>query len=466
MMKLKIILTCATAGVMLSACTQGATGPPSISAVNPLTNSKLQMAVGTANVAGLASGFNVVSTMRQPNGLSAVLVDTPTLTGPFTLPAAQGAVNGIDPYSTSCAFILPPGPPPPPGCRSNLVHPLGGPSAQEVAVGGTLSGTSQFLLAGTPVCDSNAPCNGIPPNTTTFGQSGGVFGMGLAPYNNTNLGVAYSYVPYIEPMFDTTGGGGTNTYTPWGGPPAFDPNHDNMGTRDGLFNLGAPILGVGEGITMFEHVTPATGTYTLSVEIPTSPTTSGTITATASLSSTTLLPTITAPTILLDGLGGGTFSGTLPAPITEGYVEIVDLGNGGNTCQGPIGTESGLPVYYTIHVSGSGPYSAVLPPMDGPNISGNGQQLQPSPSICTALQNGGTGDTFQVLAFGFDYPIYAASYPNSLGNQAPTLLSGPQADITMSAVGTATSTVKGRPITLRGVPDQIRRHLRHPYGWR
>jgi hypothetical protein len=147
---------------LLAGCSGGGSnGIPKISSVNPISTGKLQIAVGTANLYGTVSGLNVVSTYRQAGGLSNVTVDTPTITGPFTLPAASAAGSGVDPYST-----LP-----------------GGPSAEEVAVGREITGTSQAVHIGTPACDQTTPCSepvvgggtqSVAPNTSTFGQSGGV----------------------------------------------------------------------------------------------------------------------------------------------------------------------------------------------------------------------------------------------------------------------------------------------------
>lgn len=241
------VIVVAIAGCVLTACGQGSQGPPTINQVNPGASnySKLQLAVGTANLYGTAVGLNVVSTLRQPNGDSAVLVDTPALTGPFSLPPAGAAGSGVDQYST-----LP-----------------SGPSASESSNGNNdITGTPQTVRPGTPVCDQATTCpDGTPPNTTTFGQSGGVFGLGLAPFNHTNSGTPATYVPYTEPLYDTSG----NQFTPWGGPPAFDPNHDGMGTRDGTFNLGAQLLGVAEGLTTFTGVIARPGQYNLSVVVPT-----------------------------------------------------------------------------------------------------------------------------------------------------------------------------------------------------
>ena len=418
---------------LLAGCSGGGSnGIPAIHSVNPLSTGKLQFVVGTANLYGTGSGLNVVSTYRQASGLSNVTVDTPTIHGPFTLPAKSAAGGGVDPYST-----LP-----------------GGPSAQEVSIGHEIAGTSQTVHPGTPACDSALPCselnaNGgtvtITPNTTTFGQSGGVFTNGLAPGNYTNQGVASSYVPYSEPLYDTTSG---NTFTPFGGPPAFDPNHDGLGVRDGLFNLGAGVLGIPEGISTFAGVGVAAGTYTLSVQVPTgvSGTTStfGTATSSANLASTALLGTITAPVLVLDGNGGGSFTiAAFPLGVTEEIVQIVDMGDGASvSCQGAIGASEGAgPAYYTIVAKAPGTFS--LPDAIGPNttISSGITKITPSPSICTAAQNTAAagaataGDAYTVQAIGADYPLYESLYPIN-GSQTPTLAgANGQADITISALG-------------------------------
>jgi len=423
MKRFRVFLACTAAGVMLSACTQGATGPPGITSSNPLANSKLQMAVGTANIQGAGPFLNVISTMRQPSGDSAVLADTPKLTGPFTLPAAVPCCGlPYDGYSTLYA----------------------GPSAQEVAAGGTIEGTPQSIVAGTPLCDSNVNCGNIPPNSDTFGLSGGDFGLGFAPYNSTINGTATFYEPYVEPLYDTLGG----TFLPWGGPPAFDPLGDGMGWRDGQFNICegggcglGQILGIAEGITVFENVTPALGSYNLTVTIPTSPTSSGSVSTTASLTSAAMLGTAAAPTIgAFDGSGGVALTVAFPAGVTEGYIEVIDFGptvNPNNqTCQGVTGT-SFAPVYYTIHVTAGGTFN--LPDTDGPNFVPYGQSKPTgaSPSICTVAQNtpfGAGGDQIVAYFIGMDYPLYAASYTGSKQTQTPTIAgAGGQADITISA---------------------------------
>ncbi len=470
----RYILAIAAAGVLLSGCGggggNGSKGIPPISSVNPVQTGTLEFAVGTANLFGTKTGLNVVSTYRQADGLSNVLLDTPTITGPFTLPTAaafQGSaavdsystvINAADNYITpSDAFFG--GTPPNPG----------GPSISEIA-SGAITGTSQLIPLGTPTCDQTTPCTAtnnatggtgtVAPNTTTFGQAGGVFVNGLSPGNSTTQGVAASYIPYVEPLYDNSNTATQmNTFLPWGGPPAFDPNKDNMGLRDGLSNLGAGVVGIPEGFTIFENVAANAGTYTMSLLVPTgfngSTPASATVSATAKLSSVATLPSYTAgtlPTLALDGKGGGTVTvPAMPAGVIEEYVQIVDFGaNDGApnpatyaaypTCQGVRGPQGVGPVYYTIIVKAAGTYQ--LPDTDGPNTSTSGgtSGLTPSPSICTAAQNSAAtsgsvtvGDSYTVQTMGLDYDMYGATYPITT-SASPTLTgANGQADITVSA---------------------------------
>jgi hypothetical protein len=453
---------------LLAACSPGATGAPPITTTNPgsPSYSKLQLAVGTANLYGVQVGLNVVSTLRQPNGASATGVNSPQLTGPFGLVAAAqpaaGAKALADPYTTI---------------------PNGGPSVPEVTARSLgISSTPQTVQLGTPFCDlvGAAPAgftacpSGFKPNASSFGQSGGVFAMGLAPYNVFASGQAYSYVPYAQPFYDA--GDPNAPFVPWGGPPAFDPDGNGMGTRDGLVPLGSDFfnlpyfLGVGEGIAAFAGVQPHSGSYHLAVAIGVIGNGGGqqitTITASGSLTASRVLPMVTAPLVSQDpnGDGGATFTATLPSGVSEALVQIVDFGPGGSpavspgassscsssfsscgpvvlpNCQGPKGTAF-APVYYTVLVTHSGRYT--LGTTHGPNTSQNGgrSNLKPSPSLCTAAQNKAAGetnaaDTFSVQMIGFDYPAYeaAVSLTKQTVPQVPDITGpGGQSDVTISA---------------------------------
>ncbi len=447
------------AAVALSSCSGNGLNPQKVTTVNPLQG-KLQLAVGTANVfgdlgagAGAVTGLNVVATFRQPSGAQTpgdtdALVNTPTLSGPFTLPATAGKPN---PYGSTIG---------------------GGPAPGEIG-GAKITATPQ----------QNPGSSTIP--SSTFGVNGGVTGLGIEPFNYTTTGTAgtvgtpSTFKPYIVPAYDN---GDANAFRPWGGPPAFDPNKDGKGERDGTA-LSTTILGVSEGLDVFAGVAPAVGSYTLSDNVPTSQNgTSGNVSATASLGTTALLAAATPPVATPDGTGGATFAVTLPPGVTEGYVEVTDFGlpentdgtqnascnSSGDGAPNSTGGVNSPPVYYTLFVTASG--TATLPPTDGPGTPGT-----TTPSICTPTQNttasGSTtpsvGDQFTTQLIGFDYPAYEASYPNSNGNPAPTLLGAAgQADITISSgafftqpVGTAAIRVRPFAFLKRSSVDSLR--LRH-----
>jgi hypothetical protein len=472
----------ATAG-----CGGAATGGPPLTTVNPVSPSysSLQFAVGTANLYGNPQiGLNVVSTFRQKTGQSATGVNTPGITGPFTITAApvpsyaeaSAANSGFpDPYTT--VFN-------------------GGPSVRE-ANGATIFGTPQTVAPGTPSCDGAPPfppapsgqsfvaCpSGLSPNTSTFGQSGGDFAIGLAPYNAVaSTGQAYSYQPYPQPFYSAGDATTAYQFIPWGGPPAFDPDGTGMGERDGagaingVDSFGDPyFLGVGEGVTVFDGLTPTGGTYTLNLAISTvgngGSVTTSTVTKTATLNPSIVLPTITTPVFTPDGNGGGSFTTSLPAGVTEAYVQIVDFGPGGGpndgaasnveNCQAARGTHF-APVYYTIHITSAASTTYSLPDTIGPNLatSGGASNRQPSPSICTAAQNTAAigsstnGDDIVVQMIGFDYPIYQAALglTQSSTPQNPAITGGSgQSDITIARAMEQDNGATASPVALIAHP--------------
>jgi hypothetical protein len=414
-------------------------GGISVTSVNPTSPSysSLQFAVGTANLYGDGRiGLNVVSTFRQTNGKSATGVNSPRITGPFQIlappvPSYEELNSGFpDPYTT--VFN-------------------GGPSWREQH-GGAILSTPQTVQPGTPSCDGPGPfppgrgfvvCpHGLAPNTTTFGQSGGVFAMGLQPANAVAATAqGYSYQPYPQPFFanNLVKGDPTSSYqfVPWGGPPAFDPDADGMGTRDGLIiqgtdSFGDPyFLGVGEGFTAFDGVKIRGGTYTLTVAVSTvgngGVVSTSSVVKSASLDPGLILPTLHAPVFTPNGAGGGDLTASLPPGVTEAYIQIVDYGPGGGpndgaaatpaNCQKARGT-SFAPVYYTLEVSAHARTTYHLPDTAGPNLatSGGKSNLNPSPSVCTAKQNasvvgkGTKADDIVLQMIGFNYPVYAAAH--------------------------------------------------------
>lgn len=467
MMRLVLAAVAAASLIAVAGCGGGGIAVSSVNPTSP-SYSSLQFAVGTANVYGDGHiGLNVVSTFRQSSGASATGVNTPRISGPFTVAVAavpsfaeaSGSSSGFpDPYTT----VL-----------------NGGPSAREYHHS-AIFGTPQTVAPGTPPCDGPGPfpippsgqnfvkCpHGLAPNTSTFGQSGGVFAMGLLPANvvaATQQG--YSYQPYPQPFFannpTTKAPVSAYQFVPWGGPPAFDPDADGMGTRDGLIIQGvdsfgyAYFLGVGEGITLFDGVKLRRGAYTLSVAVSTignnGAVNTSSVTKIAQLDPDLVLPTVHAPLFLPDGNGGGTLRESLPHGVTEAYLQIVDFGPGGGpndgaaaapaNCQKARGT-SFAPVYYTIQLARSALTTYRLPDTNGPNLATTGgkSNLKPSPSICTAAQNaavvgkGTRADDIVVQLIGFNYPIYAAAHgliEATTPENPPITGSSGQADITLS----------------------------------
>jgi hypothetical protein len=359
-----------------------------VTGVNPITNSSLQFAVGTANIGGLSTGMNVLVTMRQPNGQSAVLVSTPALSGPFTLPAPTAANSSGATVTTG-----------PSGNETGSLTPLpvGCPAAP--------------CIAGIPQQTPGTPVSSY-PYISTFGTSGGTFGIGFAPANYTSSGVANSTTPYRIPEYAIPAG--FSSITPWGGPPAYDPNGSGRGSRDGTF----PLVGVPLGISVFNGVTVGAGTYTLNVQIPSTGGV-GTITATSTRPAGVVLPTVAAP-IITTAAGGGTITVTaapLPAGITNAYVQI--LNSGGGTCAA--GTASGATAYYTFAVGAAGGAFTV------------NNTNAPLPGGTNTSVAACTGDAIRAWVIGFDYNHYALTYNGLVGSTYPQTPALPaSADISIS----------------------------------
>ena len=253
-------------GLALSGCSSGASGiEPPFTAVN-LNQNKVQLAVGVAtyyNASGVATGLNTVTTFRQPNGLSATLLNTPTLTGPFTVPAASSA-----------------------GTDAGTNH---------------ISGSAQALPGTTAV-------------KTTFGQIGGVFSYGFEPDNSTTSGAA-QFGKYAQPFYDTLDTGAKVTFL--GGPPAY-PNAQTPFYPSGF-------TGFAQGFSIFA-LAPVAGAYNLSVNIPSANNPGATLTApTANLSNTVgLAAFVSPPAFVSTGNGGGTVTCAAPAGVSETIVDLRD----------------------------------------------------------------------------------------------------------------------------------------------
>jgi hypothetical protein len=439
------LMTCgAIAAFALTGCgASGGANAPSPNTVSSVSSNVLQLAAGTVNFQGTSTGLNIVTTYRQSNGDSGTLVNSPTLTLPAALPAA-GPATGM--FNTQ----------------------LG-------AMGETTDACSSILFG--PAANEAATTAMVPTSQasgqtaiTTFGQSGGVYAIGIEPFNALGqgsctpaavnaTGVPAQAQPYPIPVYDAATGKDANQIPAgWGGPPAFvlggsggdspigleEPNHNcpqNI-SSGGTLNCYA---GLSMGIDAFMGVAPvASGKYTLSIAVPAN---NGTTTQTATFTlpaALTTLPTIVAPAYVPDTAGGGTFAFVMPAGATEALVEVIDYGAAtGASCNGAgtadtnptvgnaaTGTANGgEAIYYTLEATASG--TLTLPDTIGPGGT---------PSVCTAAQNvtattGATTDADQVAVqvIAVDYPLYEANPINSAGKQSPVILgAGGSSDMTIS----------------------------------
>ncbi len=273
----------------LAACsslTNGTSILPSQSQVPLASLGKLTFAVGTARLQDGTTGLNVVAYVRQKNGSTAFLVDTPSVSGPtgFTVPSNAATAGNTD------------------------------------------AGTSS--ITGTPQGGSTS---------TTFGTSGGVFGGGMGPFNATQTSSNFypgNPPPYATPFYSTSTGA-TGPVSLLIGPPAV-PQFTNI-------NFPPGFAGYLPGFTAFA-ATPVAGGYSMNVTVAAINAAGTTLTGSATLSSTTPLGAVPAPVFTKDGAGGGTVTFTAPAGATESLAFIVDTSKGVYYTVGPIagsGAQSG-----------------------------------------------------------------------------------------------------------------------------
>jgi hypothetical protein len=462
MKQLKILIAGGAIALAATGCSSTGGSPEAPSSPAPIASNVLQFAVGTANLYGTpGAGINVVATYRQPKGGfkpgdSGAAVDSPTLTLPANLAGTAGTSAGFD------------------GCSTVL----SGPATGEI---GTSSMTSTTQNPG-------ANCT---TTQTTFGQSGGVFALGIEPFNAAaqgdftppgpnNNGLPFQVAPYPVPLYaGANAAAGTNGFTPWGGPPAFKYGGSPDSVVGSTANtVPAGTAGVSEGIDVFAGVTPvAGGAYTLSVNVPAN---TGAVTQKATFTmpaALTNLGTATAPAFVPDGSGGGTFAFTMPAGATEAFLQITDFGPNppptpstpqALSCNGWASTAT--PIYYTIEATASG--TLTLPDKIGPtapsSINPNGAAQNSVTSVCTAAQNtaanGGTataGDMVQVQVIGFDYDAFGINPLNSQGNPSPAIAAAnASADITVSAAACQYDSGGGTQASCTGSLPLIRRAAR------
>jgi len=274
---LKTLLPLSIAAFLVACSSNGTSVTPGGSPTNLAQNAKLQFAVGTANVAfDGAIGLNTVATFRQPNGASATLVNTPTITGP-------------------AGFVVP--------------------------------GTAPAADAGTNHISASPQNPNVTqtPTPTTFSNTGGVFSYGFGPFNNSASEALYPGNPplYPQPFYSANGG-----MEFIGGPPAYP------FFNDGTYPAG--FQGYSQGFNAFE-ATPVAGAYTLSVNVPIANAASQTFSASATLTNTVVLPTLPTPAFTPDGAGGGTATLTVPPDprVVETLVYVADTTKGTYYTLGP-----------------------------------------------------------------------------------------------------------------------------------
>jgi hypothetical protein len=260
--------------VALPACTSGqAAVEPRFTPAN-VSTSQLQFQVGTANLQGSA-GLNTVVTFRQPNGLSALLDNTPSITLPFINTAAAAAAFND-------------------------------------------SGASQ--ITGTVQTNNGAAST----DPRTFGQGVGAFAYGFLNSNSATTGANNSaFYPAANsmPYYGAVHAPVITARAFYVGPGnAFVPNF-----KDG--SLGTAFSGYPNGFTSFA-IAPTVGTYTLSVGLPNASTPIPTFTATTTMTSITMLPAMPPPVVTSTGAGGLNVSETIPAGILETLIFIVDRNTG------------------------------------------------------------------------------------------------------------------------------------------
>ena len=157
----------AVMGALAAGCTSGQSAVEPIVSQADLNANTLQFAVGTANIFGTSTGLNTVVTFRQSNGLSATLLNTPTITGPSGF-----LVNApADATPTRTASKTTP-----------------------VTTAGADSKTNHISASAIPAAA------GLPFTGTTFDLAGGAFAYGFSPENSTSAGSA-TYTLYRSPMY-------------------------------------------------------------------------------------------------------------------------------------------------------------------------------------------------------------------------------------------------------------------------
>ena len=369
-----LVSAAVAASVSLAGCGSGNVGvEPAIGSVDPVATSKLQFAVGVATINDVAHGqvvevLNTVETLRQRDGLSAVLYSIPFITGP------QHFKGQPDPLF---------------GQQTNIISGSG----------------------------PKTPCD-----KTTLQCMGGAFGYGFAPDNTVPGRQAPSFAQYEQPV--AVGNQDLLPILPYyGGEPAF-PTFNN-----GTYPAG--FQGYSPGFVSFQPIA-VLGTYQLDVDIPTGPGTFGKKTAQAVLTTVSGLPPMQALTAFPDpsNPGGLKIDVVVPAGVAETWVFVQDSGGCYPHSQGNSTNVQYYTVVTTQTGSQQLTLPPALGPTNGsgstPTICSAQDNRQ-----ATGNPNA-PGDTYTVYAAGFDYSPMSAAYPFDLQQTPDFVGPNGQVDVTLS----------------------------------
>lgn len=397
---------------ILAACTGGQAGvEPPAKAADVQNTTSLQFRVGTARHATGAVYLNTLVTYRQANGLSAVLYDTPTITGPagFTVPAAQttSTTVGSQPGTDAGTNHISGTPPTQPGTTAvaTTFNQTGGAFVYGFApANSTTGGTANYSQFGSLGSSANSALYADDLSTITTGPGKGNTSLNIFGFPPGSGGAGRYANAYTQPLLLTP-----SRRLPFLiGPPAVPDFHNP--------NSPAGFLGYDSGFTYFA-VTPVVGTYTLNLTVPSATigVNSAVFNLSQNLGSVASLGAETPPTIAASGVsatacgattagGGATFT-VAPggAGVTNQVLYVVRVSNA-----------TGLPTHYTFSVpAGGGTF--VLSPTSGPSGAA---------PFCS-------GDTVNAYVVGADYDVLGLAAPNNT-QQTPALPA--TADISVSLV--------------------------------
>jgi hypothetical protein len=394
-----------------SACTTGQVGKLPPTTTVPLSDTSLQLAVGTATLAQQNGqpyiGLNVVTTFRQTGGEPATISNTPTLSGPADFSGGyqstpNGTIYGLTPQQVMQASQLvtkfPPFGPLAKTVNGSLFTSLVGAFGYGFAPANIVAETQNMKVL--PVIATIPGCFGVVPQLDVPIDVSGFFSFN-----------ALRYPALLLPLFGGLPNTGCEPHVQtlvathyYGGPPAW-PSPQGFGNPVGF--PGFPL-----GFTDFA-TPPKPGSYSLNVQVPTNDdgTTYATKAVAAQLPASIVahpLPLMPQPVLRIQSDGSAFVDITVP----KGVAETIVLAST-TRCDNAQATNSAIPDQnYGIVARGPGRYSLFFSSNLGPPDS-RGNRLH---TFCTKADTekyGTTSALYSLTAIGFDYPAYEASYPQS-----------------------------------------------------